>query len=220
MTKGSMKITFLATLVSILLVITLGFTFLTHDEGALLQRLTTVIPATLSGASSLFLILVLATSIGLPRQFAALSSGYIFGVVPAVVIATLAAVTGCIITVTLSRTLLRKKVSHYYREPLAKVEQFFNTDTFIKAFIIRILPVGSNFLTNVLAGSAQVNTTPYVLGSALGFLPQMTIFSMMGAGLNIADQQLLHLSGLLLVIALILAHWLYRRNGKNYNLYQ
>jgi len=67
-------------------------------------------------------------------------------------------------------------VQRHYPQPLAKVSLFFSHDTFLKALIIRLLPAGSNFLTNVLAGTARSPFKPYVLGTAIGFLPQMTIF--------------------------------------------
>jgi uncharacterized membrane protein YdjX (TVP38/TMEM64 family) len=128
------------------------------------------------------------------------------------VLATLSAVLGCILTLIIARRLLANIIARHYPQPLAKVSLFFSYNTFLKALIIRLLPAGSNFLTNVLAGTARSPVKPYVLGSALGFIPQMSIFALMGAGLQVDGQQQLIISLILLVIALLLGAYLYRKS--------
>jgi len=150
----------------------------------------------------------------LPRQIAALSAGFLFGAGFGVLLATISAIVGCLITLLLARKLLSNLVEQQYPEPLAKVSYFFSHHTFIKALIIRLVPAGSNFLTNVLAGTARTPISPFIFGSALGFIPQMTIFSLMGAGLQVNGQQQLMLSVVLLFMALLLSGYLYRKNIK------
>ena len=88
---------------------------------------------------------------------------------------------------------------------------FFATHTFSKALVIRLLPAGSNFLTNILAGLANIKTTAYVAGTCLGFIPQMLIFSLLGAGVKVGEQQQILLSVVLLVVALLFGYLLYRK---------
>jgi len=182
------------------------------DYGMSMQNyLHTLIPPTLFGGLIFTLLFTPAIALGLPRQVAALSAGFLFSASYGMVLATVAAVLGCLITLILARKLFAKKVQGYYPLQLAKVSHFFSQNTFLKALIIRLLPAGSNFLTNVLAGTAGSPIKPYVLGSALGFMPQMTIFALMGAGLQVNGQQQLMISIALLVIALLLSSYLYRK---------
>ncbi|ARD44087.1 VTT domain-containing protein [Colwellia sp. PAMC 21821] len=210
-TKSAVKVTVIATLISILLAITLA-TLLLGNYGAIIQNyLNTIIPNTLFGALLFVLILTPAMAVGLPRQIAALSAGFLFGASLGMVLATISAVLGCLVTLILARKFFANIIERNYPQQLAKVSHFFSHNTFLKALIIRLLPAGSNFLTNVLAGTARSPVKPYILGSALGFIPQMTIFSLMGAGLQVNGQQQLIISVILLVIALLLGGYLYRK---------
>ena len=210
--NSSTKLTLLATIASLLLAITLATIFLGSYGDYIQQYLNTLIPKTLLGALVFTLLLAPAIAIGLPRQIAALSAGFLFGAGFGVLLATTSAIIGCLITFIMARKLFRNIVEKNYPRPLAKVSYFFSHNTFIKALIIRLVPAGSNFLTNILAGTARTPMTPYILGSALGFIPQMTIFSLMGSGLQVNGQQQLISSLILLVIALLLSAYLYRKN--------
>jgi uncharacterized membrane protein YdjX (TVP38/TMEM64 family) len=213
--QNTKKLMFIATTIAILLAVSILMALYAGQDSDTVQYLKTAIPNNGLGAVYLTLILTLATAIGLPRQVAAISSGYLFGATLGTIIATIAAIFGCIITVTAARYLLHNKVNNYYPEKLTTVANFFNQQTFYKALTIRILPAGSNFLTNILAGTAKVSLLPYFLGSLLGFIPQMTLFSIMGSGIKVGAEQQGYFSVALLVIALILARWLYRRNKIN-----
>lgn len=167
------------------------------------------IPQGYLGYLTVLALLALLTSIGLPRQVAAFSCGYIFGITHGTLIATSAATIGCILTLFIAKTFLRQKVLDTYPEKLNSVSAIFSTHTFSKAFIIRLLPAGSNFLTNILAGIADVKVSPYVAGTCVGFIPQMLMFSLLGAGVKVGDQQQIFLSLLLLLVALAFGYILY-----------
>ena len=210
-----LKLVTLATILSLILAITLA-TVLLGSYGVSIQHfLATLLPNTLLGALTFILLLTPAMAIGLPRQVAALSAGFLFGASYGMLLATVSAILGCILTLVFARKIFANLVQRHYPQPLAKVSHFFSHDTFLKALIIRLLPAGSNFLTNVLAGTARSPFKPYILGTAIGFLPQMTIFSLMGAGLKVDGQQQLILSAILFIIALILSHYLYRKARTN-----
>lgn len=217
--NSSTKLTLFATLTSLLLAIMLATIFLGSYGNDIQQYLNALIPKTFLGALLFTVLLTPAIAIGLPRQIAALSAGFLFGVGFGVLLATISAVIGCLITLLLARKLLSNIVEKSYPKPLAKVSAFFHQNTFIKALIIRLVPAGSNFLTNILAGTARTPISPYIFGSALGFLPQMTIFSLMGAGLQVNGQQQLISSLILLGIALLLSAYLYRKNHNSLSLH-
>lgn len=169
------------------------------------------IPQGYLGYVAALTLLAILTSIGLPRQVAAFSCGYIFGITYGTLIATLAATIGCMLTLFIAKTFFRQKVLNAYPENLNRISTFFATHTFSKALIIRLLPAGSNFLTNVLAGIANIKFMPYVSGTCVGFIPQMLIFSLLGAGVKVGEQQQIILSLCLLIVALTFGYWLYRK---------
>lgn len=160
----------------------------------------------------LFVFLSLATSIGLPRQIAALVAGINLGAFIGVIVATLAATIGCLITFSTARYLLSDKITRRYPRQLAKLSDFLSERTFLKAIVIRILPLGSNFLTNIIAGVSKASMPAYVSGSFVGFIPQMLIFSLAGSGIRLGAQNELIASAILFVIALILTAYLVKKH--------
>ena len=160
----------------------------------------------------LFVFLSLATSIGLPRQIAALVAGINLGAFIGVIIATLATTLGCLITFSISRYFLSDKIARKYPNKLEKLSEFLSEKTFLKALIIRILPLGSNFLTNIIAGVSKVSMPAYVSGSFVGFIPQMIIFSLAGSGIRLGEKNELIASVTLFVIALLLSGYLVRKH--------
>jgi uncharacterized membrane protein YdjX (TVP38/TMEM64 family) len=79
---------------------------------------------------------------------------------------------------------------------------------FLKAIALRLLPLGSNFLANIIAGASQVSTKAFIGGSFIGFIPQMIIFSLAGSGMSIGDSNELIASTLLFIIALVIGIFL------------
>jgi uncharacterized membrane protein YdjX (TVP38/TMEM64 family) len=204
----------LTSFVGVALVFGVFFSLDTLKNENLQPLLDQYIPQGVLGYLTALTFLAFFTSIGLPRQVAAFSCGYIFGITYGTMIATLAATIGCMITILIAKTFFRQKVLDTYPEKLNRVSAFFLTHTFTKAFIIRLLPAGSNFLTNILAGIANIKFIPYVAGTCVGFIPQMLIFSLLGAGVKVGETQKIILSLCLLIIALIFGYWLYNKEKK------
>jgi uncharacterized membrane protein YdjX (TVP38/TMEM64 family) len=200
---------------SMIFILSIFLSLQVTNQQAIQQYLQTVIPNTIDGALVLFIILSFATSIGLPRQIAAFSSGYLFGVVSGTLLATLAAIVGCLLTLTTAQYLLNNFVMKKYNEQANRVGHFFAQQTFTKALIIRLLPAGSNFITNVIAGVVKVPQKPYLLGTGVGFIPQMFIFSLAGSGVRLENSQHIMISASLCLTAFLLGGWLYRKSVKN-----
>jgi uncharacterized membrane protein YdjX (TVP38/TMEM64 family) len=192
--------------------------FQSSNQHLIQQYLQTIIPNNYFGATLLFLILLLATSIGLPRQIAAFSSGYLFGIVPGTILATLAAIAGCSLTLILSQYLLHSFITRKYYKQTNKIGLFFAQQTFSKALIIRLLPAGSNFITNVIAGVVKVPRKAYLLGTGIGFIPQMFIFSLAGSGVRLENNHHIIMSICLCLVAFLLASWVYRNTSSKVNI--
>ncbi len=216
--SSNSKLAIYSSAFGLLVVLSLALSYFSLNNSSLLNDTLALLPQGNLGILTLFICLSLGTSIGLPRQVAAFSAGFMLDIATGTLLATVAAITGCIISLMVARWLLAAQVQKKYPQPLAKVADFFSHDTFTKILIIRILPAGSNLLTNILAGVAKVPLLPYLLGSALGFIPQMIIFSMMGNGIKLADQQQLLISVALFLIAAALSGYLYKKSPKAHQL--
>lgn len=150
-----------------------------------------------------------------PRQVLAFVFGYALGGVQGAIFATIAALLGCIILFYFSRFVFREQIKRRFAKKLARLESLIIHKTWLKALMIRLLPLGSNYITNLLAGTTCVSPWQFFVGSGIGFLPQMFIFSFAGAGVNLSDEHHLQVSVALFAIALAIGIYLYRtRLGK------
>jgi uncharacterized membrane protein YdjX (TVP38/TMEM64 family) len=161
----------------------------------------------------LFLIFgALATSIGLPRQMVAFIGGIAYGVVTGVLFSLCAAIAGCYLTVNLSRWLFSAKVAQRYPKVIAQLQSFLKEDVFIKVLVLRLQPLGTNLLTNVCVGFTAIPIRVFLTASAVGYIPQMLVFALLGSGIRVGSNFQLMLSAVLLVISILLGYLLYRRH--------
>jgi uncharacterized membrane protein YdjX (TVP38/TMEM64 family) len=162
------------------------------------------------------LVCSLLAGIGLSRQVVAFLGGYAFGFVHGFILAMLAVVAACIITFTVSRFLLRSFLLRHFSERIRQVDGFLQENTFTMALLIRLLPLGSNWMVNIAAGVSGVRSVPFFTGSALGYVPQMLIFSLVGSGARVDRFWQVAIAMAMFVIATFLGGYLYRkyRHGK------
>lgn len=154
----------------------------------------------------------LTTALGFPRQVVAFLGGYAFGFISGATLGTLAAVFGCILAFLYARWFGRGLVAHRFPGRIRQVDEFLRGHPFSMAVVIRLLPVGSNLVTNLLAGVTSVRGLPFFAGSALGYLPQTMVFALAGSGVNFNPVLRLTLAGVLFVISSMIGVWLYRRH--------
>lgn len=167
------------------------------------------------GASGELLFVVVCSllgSIGLSRQVVAFLGGYAFGLSWGFTLAMLAVVVACITTFIVSRFLLRSFLLHRFSERIRQVDGFLQENTFTMALLIRLLPLGSNWMVNIAAGVSGVRSLPFFLGSALGYVPQMLIFSLVGSGARVDRFWQVAIAMVLFVLATLLGIYLYRKH--------
>jgi len=157
----------------------------------------------------------LLASIGLSRQIVAFLAGYGFGFTKGVLLAMLAVVSGCIITFFVARLLLRGFLLKRYSERIRRVDEFIRDNTFSMTLSVRLLPLGSNWMFNIAGGVSGVRSMPFFLGSALGYLPQMIIFSLVGSGAQVDQFWKIAIAMAMLVIAVVLGVYLYRKYARS-----
>lgn len=206
------RLVIMVLLFGLVVALSFGLLFFYLDEAQTAQLISNVIPQSTFGFIFLFLLISLATGVGLPRQVAAFIAGFLCGENLGTFIALLGVSTGCVITYSASKVLAQKYLKQTSPDLIKTAHMFFSQQTFWKAFVIRILPVGSNFITNILAGLSQAPARGYILGSALGFIPQLYIFALAGSGIRLNESDSLYISLGLFALAFVLGTWLYKRS--------
>ncbi|HIJ39127.1 MAG TPA: VTT domain-containing protein [Rhodospirillaceae bacterium] len=172
----------------------------------------------LSGEALFLLVGCGAIAIGLPRQAVCFLAGYGFGLGWGVGLASLASLGGCLLSFFYARWLGRDLVIHRFAERIGKIDAFLHDNPMTMTILIRFLPVGSNLLTNLLAGVSSVRPLPFLTGSLLGYLPQTLVFVLLGSGIQVDPLFRISLSIGLFVLSALLGVFLYRRfrHGHSY----
>jgi uncharacterized membrane protein YdjX (TVP38/TMEM64 family) len=85
--------------------------------------------------------------------------------------------------------------------------------------LIRLLPVGNNLITNLLAGVSSAPLVSFLAGSLIGYLPQTVIFVLLGSGIHVQPVWSTAISVALFVASGLLGAFLYRRMraGKSFD---
>lgn len=155
------------------------------------------------------------TAIGFPRQVVAFLAGYAFGFVSGTALGVVAALIGCVLTFYYARWFGRGLVAHRFSGRIRKVDDFLSGHPFSMAMVLRLLPVGSNLVTSLLAGVSSVPPAAFFAGSAVGYLPQTLVFALAGSGVHFDPALRLTLAAVLFVASSLLGLWLYRRHRQN-----
>ncbi len=155
------------------------------------------------------------TGIGFPRQLIAALAGYAFGIVAGTFFATLATVIGCAGATLYARFMGRGFVQARFPDRAQMIDDFLRDNPFKMTLIIRLLPVGSNIATNLAAGVTSVPLLWFLLGSALGYIPQTLIFALVGKGVRIDSVWQISASVVLFIISGILGAHLFHKYRSN-----
>ncbi len=156
----------------------------------------------------------LTTAMGFPRQVVAFLGGYAFGFTQGSALALLATVFGSVMAFFFARWMGRSLVQNRFPGRIRKLDDFLRGHPFAMALVIRLLPVGSNVGTNLVAGVSNVSPTPFFAGSAVGYLPQTAAFALAGSGFSFDPALRLTLAVALFVASSVLGVWLYRRHRR------
>jgi uncharacterized membrane protein YdjX (TVP38/TMEM64 family) len=153
----------------------------------------------------------LLASIGMSRQIIAFFAGYAFGFMSGALLGLLATVAGCITTFYISRRCGCSLVEGFCSRRFRKVSEYIHDNTFSMSLLIRLLPAGSNFLVNLAAGASGVRSLPFFFGSALGYIPQMLVFSLIGSGTSVDQSWQIAVAIVLFGVSAMLGVSLYRK---------
>lgn len=156
-------------------------------------------------------LVALLTGVGVPRQICSFLGGYVFGMLQGTLWATVGTTLACIVCFNYARFLGQDWVQRRYGHRIAPLQNFICQSPFLLTVLIRIVPLGSNFLTNFLAGVSKIPALPFLSGSCCGFVIQNLIFAMLGSGLQISSGSRTALSAVLYMLSLSVGWWIYRR---------
>ncbi len=171
-----------------------------------------------AGSSGIILYIALVTALtamGVPRQACSLLGGYVFGMWYGTLWATAGTALACTLCFSYARFLGQDWLHARYGHKLASFNDFLCQSPFLLTLVVRIVPLGSNFLTNFLAGMSRIPASAFLGGSTMGFTVQNFIFATMGSGFRPQGEHELLLSGALYGISLSLGYWVYWRYKKH-----
>ena len=135
---------------------------------------------------------------GLPRQAVGFAAGYVFGVLPGIVLTTVAGLLASLVDLLWARLVGRPWVlRRLQRGRMARLDGFVAANPFTAILTLRLLPVGSSLLVSLLAGVLGVRLPPFLAATLLGSLPQTVVFVLAGSGSRIG-----HLAQIAIAIGL------------------
>jgi uncharacterized membrane protein YdjX (TVP38/TMEM64 family) len=192
----------------------LGYLFKSSDLGSSINEAwidARVRGHGVNGALLFLLMGALFTAIGLPRQIIAFLGGYAFNLWLGTLLAALAALLGCMLSFAYARFFGKGLLRARLGERARRFDRFIHDHPFSMTVLIRLLPVGSNLLTNLAAGITSIRSLDFFAGSLLGYLPQTLVFALVGSGVHIAPMLKLTLAIALFLVSMALGMYLYRR---------
>ena len=158
-----------------------------------------------------------ACAVGVPRQVVAYSGGLAFGFWPGATLALLAEVLGCIGNFYWARWAARAWTARWLARGgggrLDRLSRFLGANAFAATLTLRLLPVGSNLLLNLLAGVSGVAAGPFLAASALGYVPQTAVFALLGGGVRVSQGVQVVVAAVLLALSVALGLALARRRA-------
>ncbi|AOE84939.1 TVP38/TMEM64 family protein [Pseudomonas sp. TCU-HL1] len=154
----------------------------------------------------------LFTAVGLPRQIIAFLAGYAFDLLPGTLVGALAALLGCLTTFLYARIFGKSLLRDRLGTRAARFDRFIHAHPFSMTLLIRLLPVGSNILTNLAAGISSARMAPFLAASFIGFLPQTLVFALVGSGITVAPTLRVGMAAVLFLASGMLGAWLYHRH--------
>lgn len=192
----------------------LGYLFKTSDLGNSVNESWIDARVRGQGVNGALLFLLMGgmfTAIGLPRQVIAFLGGYAFSIGVGTLLGALAALLGCMLSFAYARFFGKGLLRARLGERASRLDRFIHNHPLAMTVLIRLLPVGSNLLTNLAAGISSIRSARFFLGTLLGYLPQTLVFALIGSGVHIAPALKFALAIGLFLISGGLGAYLYRR---------
>jgi uncharacterized membrane protein YdjX (TVP38/TMEM64 family) len=155
----------------------------------------------------------LGTILILPSTPLNLSGGALFGVCWGTLWTTVAAIIAAVVAFAFTRTVGREYIAHKLAGRWQVIDAEMRQGGLFYMFAIRLLPLIPYGIVNFAAGLTSIRFQDYFIGTALGTVPGILPFVMMGAGLQALTRgNVIPLMGALALVGMLVggATW-YRR---------
>jgi uncharacterized membrane protein YdjX (TVP38/TMEM64 family) len=132
-----------------------------------------------------FFIYIIVTAFALP--FAAIKTvlaGALFGLIPGVILTSLASSIGSTLCFLMSRFVLRDFVQNKYSKYLDKVNKGIKEDGIYYLFFLRLSPIFPFFIINLVFGLTKMKTMTFYIISQIGMLIGTIVFVNAGVQLS------------------------------------
>jgi uncharacterized membrane protein YdjX (TVP38/TMEM64 family) len=162
------------------------------------------------------LLMVLQSVIApLPGSFVAAANGVIFGYFWGTVISWIGGMAGAIVTFSIGRWF-KERLGERWRgsATLQTIERLGDSHGFWIVMFARITPIISLDAIGYLAGMSKMHFDRYLLANAIGVLPGMLAYTVLGRDLAVARDSVWRVAAVLIglgVLFLIGRWWLQRR---------
>ena len=158
------------------------------------------------------------TALGMPRHLVSFLGGYAFGLVEGATLALTATLLGAFITFQYARFMGREVLSRRFPGKIQKIDRFLSASPLSMALALRLSPFSSNLVANIAGGVTGVPVLPFFAGSAIGYLPQTIIFTLLGSGMSLDPVFNTAMSAALFVVSSVLGLWMWRRYRKSHGM--
>ncbi|MBN1866154.1 TVP38/TMEM64 family protein [Candidatus Sumerlaeota bacterium] len=149
-------------------------------------------------------------SMGFLRTVYSAIGGAVYGFALGTLWAHIGTMCGTALCFWFSRHLGREWIQRKWGERFKRIERRMEEHGFTIVLLIRLCPVGNNFITNCLAGVSSIRMGSFTLASLIGLAPQTAIYALLGSGLAKASAHQTGTSVALLLINSILFGLYYR----------
>lgn len=155
--------------------------------------------------AAFFLLYIVIAALSLPiAVLVTLAGGALFGFLPGLVMALLAATIGSLMSFIVARTLLRETVQQRFHRQLAPINAGLKKDGAFYLFTLRLIPVFPFFVVNLVMGLTPLGAWTFFWVSFVGMLPGAAVYVLAGTQLgNIESLGGIVSPGILISFALI-----------------
>jgi uncharacterized membrane protein YdjX (TVP38/TMEM64 family) len=160
---------------------------------------------------------ILAICLSCPRQVVSFFAAYFFGLWEGFFTAWFSVSVACFFTFLFAQ-VFQHRVKRFVKGRIGIAVQFWRENVFLATMIWRFLPAGSNLITNLAAGALGIPATGFMIGSAIGYIPQTFIFALIGSGVKVESGTQVLVSIGLFAVSIILSVFLYARYKKRIRL--
>jgi len=150
--------------------------------------------------------------VGFLRTLYTFLGGALFGFLWGAVWGHAATMIGSMGCFWVARALGREWAERKWRRRFEKIEQRLRDQGFPIVLLIRLCPVGNNYVTNCLAGVSPIGAWPFFNASFIGHAPYTLICALWGSGVAKAEHTKTAVGLALFLIIAAAFTWYFRRS--------